>query len=82
MPHVVSAGRRALVRFFPFLSWIGELRHPQTLRADLIAGITVADNPELEYIISRVTQALHYAWDQLGDRYDRTTCPLRSPAGG
>ncbi|CRI67110.1 Sulphate anion transporter [Thiocapsa sp. KS1] len=42
MPHVVSAGRRALVRFFPFLSWIGELRHPHTLRADLIAGITVA----------------------------------------
>ncbi|WP_373510445.1 hypothetical protein [Thiocapsa sp.] len=37
--------------FFRFLSWIGELRHPQTLRADLIAGITVADNPELEYII-------------------------------
>lgn len=33
------------------------------------------------HFFSRVTQALHYAWDQLGDRYDRTTCPLRSPAG-
>jgi SulP family sulfate permease len=26
----------------PFLGWIGELRRPDTLRADLIAGITVA----------------------------------------
>ncbi|HWS02822.1 MAG TPA: SulP family inorganic anion transporter, partial [Gammaproteobacteria bacterium] len=26
----------------PFLGWMGELKHPQTLRADLIAGITVA----------------------------------------
>lgn len=28
---------------------------------------------------SRVTYALNYAWDQLGDRYDRRTCPLRNP---
>lgn len=31
--------RRMMV---PFLGWIGELKHPQTLRADLLAGITVA----------------------------------------
>jgi len=28
--------------FVPFTSWIGELRHASTIRADLIAGITVA----------------------------------------
>lgn len=29
-------------RFTPFLGWIGELRNPAVLRADLIAGLTVA----------------------------------------
>jgi len=29
-------------RLMPFLCWIGELRKPEVLRADLIAGITVA----------------------------------------
>ncbi|MBK1644732.1 sodium-independent anion transporter [Thiocapsa imhoffii] len=29
-------------RLFPFLAWIGELRHPRVLRADLLAGVTVA----------------------------------------
>ena len=29
-------------RLFPFLCWIGELKKPEILRADLIAGITVA----------------------------------------
>ncbi|VAW76596.1 Sulfate permease [hydrothermal vent metagenome] len=29
-------------RFLPFVSWIGELRNPKTLRADLLAGLTVA----------------------------------------
>jgi len=29
-------------RFLPFLAWIGELRDSKVLRADLIAGITVA----------------------------------------
>ena len=29
-------------RLFPFLCWIGELKKPEVLRADLIAGITVA----------------------------------------
>ena len=28
--------------FLPFLSWIGELKDKETLRADLIAGVTVA----------------------------------------
>ncbi|MGB5537027.1 MAG: SulP family inorganic anion transporter, partial [Thiogranum sp.] len=28
--------------FMPFTGWIGELRHTSTLRADVIAGITVA----------------------------------------
>ena len=29
-------------RFLPFLKWLGEIRDPKILRADLIAGITVA----------------------------------------
>ena len=31
-----------LQRLLPFLAWIGELRNPTTLRADLLAGLTVA----------------------------------------
>lgn len=34
--------QKLLVRFLPFLGWIGELRDPQVLRADIVAGITVA----------------------------------------
>lgn len=30
------------VAFLPFLSWLPELKKPQTLKADIIAGITVA----------------------------------------
>ncbi len=33
---------RGIGRFFPFLDWAPELRSPRILRADLIAGITVA----------------------------------------
>ena len=29
-------------RFLPFLDWIGQVRDPNVLRTDLIAGITVA----------------------------------------
>lgn len=29
-------------RLLPFMAWIGELRNPTTLRADLLAGLTVA----------------------------------------
>jgi len=32
----------SLHRFLPFLAWIGEIRNSQVLRADLVAGITVA----------------------------------------
>jgi len=31
-----------LNKFFPFLTWIHELKNPEVLRADLIAGLTVA----------------------------------------
>jgi len=31
-----------LYKFFPFLSWVGELRDLDVVRADLIAGLTVA----------------------------------------
>ncbi|WP_439849170.1 SulP family inorganic anion transporter [Thioalkalicoccus limnaeus] len=34
-----------------------------------------------DHFFARVIHALEYAWDRLGDRYDRTTCPLRLPAG-
>ncbi len=34
--------REAGLRFIPFLDWIGELKNPAVLRADIIAGITVA----------------------------------------
>lgn len=29
-------------KFFPFLNWIHELKDPKILRADMIAGLTVA----------------------------------------
>ena len=31
-----------LNKIFPFLNWIGELKNPATLRADMVAGLTVA----------------------------------------
>jgi len=31
------------------------------------------------HFFSRVQYALEYAWDSLGDEYDRNTCPLRRP---
>jgi MFS superfamily sulfate permease-like transporter len=37
-----GGGQNFLQRLLPFLSWIGELRNPATLRADLLAGLTVA----------------------------------------
>ncbi len=33
---------RVLRRIFPFVEWLPELLHPATLRADLVAGVTVA----------------------------------------
>jgi len=35
-------GWSRLARSLPFLAWIGELRDPRVLRADLLAGVTVA----------------------------------------
>ncbi len=35
-------GMRRLDRFLPFMAWIGDVRKPEIMRADLIAGITVA----------------------------------------
>jgi MFS superfamily sulfate permease-like transporter len=40
-PHSTSIHGQ-LNRLFPFMSWIGELRDSKVLRADIIAGITVA----------------------------------------
>lgn len=34
--------REAGLRCIPFLDWIGELRNPAILKADILAGITVA----------------------------------------
>jgi len=31
-----------LIRFLPFLNWLGELKNFATLRADFVAGLTVA----------------------------------------
>lgn len=38
----LRAGLARCARFLPFLVWLPELRDKQTLRADLIAGLTVA----------------------------------------
>jgi len=38
----ITSIRSRLARSLPFLTWLPELRNAQTLRADLIAGLTVA----------------------------------------
>ncbi len=43
----------ARLRFIPFLAWIGELKNPATLKADIIAGTTVA--------LVLIPQAMAYA---------------------
>ncbi len=43
----------ARLRFIPFLAWIGELKNPAILRADIIAGTTVA--------LVLIPQAMAYA---------------------
>jgi len=43
----------ARLRFIPFLDWIGELKNPAILKADIIAGITVA--------LVLIPQAMAYA---------------------
>ncbi len=42
MPSQKVSARDIAHRFFPAVSWLGELKNRSTLRADLIAGITVA----------------------------------------
>ena len=39
---VVSLLKKWKARFMPFTEWIGELKDPKTLKADAIAGLTVA----------------------------------------
>jgi sulfate permease, SulP family len=43
----------AKLRFVPFHAWIGDLRHPAVVKADIIAGITVA--------LVLIPQAMAYA---------------------
>ncbi|MGB5305283.1 MAG: solute carrier family 26 protein [Gammaproteobacteria bacterium] len=38
----VKANENWRVRFLPFMAWIGQLKNPGVMRADIIAGITVA----------------------------------------
>jgi len=45
--------REARLRCIPFLDWIGELRNPAILKADILAGITVA--------LVLIPQAMAYA---------------------
>ena len=39
LTSIIQSGKQ---RFTPFLDWIGDLKNPQVIRADLLAGITVA----------------------------------------
>ena len=47
---------------------------------DTIRRTNVIEKLGEDHFFSRVQFALNYAWDQLGDEYDRNTCPLRLPA--
>jgi len=40
--HLTQFFQDAGKRFVPFLDWIGELKNPEILKADIIAGVTVA----------------------------------------
>ena len=40
--YLAESLSEAKLRFIPFLDWIGEVRNPDTLKADIIAGTTVA----------------------------------------
>ena len=37
--NIIQSGKQ---RFVPFLDWIGDLKDPNIIKADLIAGLTVA----------------------------------------
>lgn len=40
--YLIQLLQDAKSRFVPFLDWIGELKNPEILKADIIAGVTVA----------------------------------------
>ncbi len=42
LPYLLGMLQDAKLRFIPLLDWVGELKNPVTLKADIIAGITVA----------------------------------------
>ena len=42
MSYLIELLRDAGSRFVPFLDWIGDLKRPEILKADIVAGITVA----------------------------------------
>ena len=50
---LIETLNEAKLRFIPFLSWIGDLKNPAILKADIIAGITVA--------LVLIPQAMAYA---------------------
>ena len=46
---------------------------------DTITRTGLIDKMGRERFFPRIQYALEYAWDGLGDEYDRETCPLRQP---
>ena len=44
---------------------------------DTIRATRLIEEMGEEHFFARVQNALDYAWDSMGDTYDRTTCPLR-----
>ncbi len=50
LSNIVMHGKQ---RFIPFLSWVGELKNPSVLKADVLSGITVA--------LVLIPQAMAYA---------------------
>ncbi len=51
--------------------------HPKKQFMDSLRGTRVLDYLGPEHVFSRMQYALDYAWDSLGDEYDRSNCPLR-----
>ena len=49
---------------------------------DVIRRTGLIDLIGEDHFFARITPALSYAWDSLGDAYDRTTCPLAYPLPG
>lgn len=51
--------------------------HPKKQFMDSLRGTRVLDYLGEEHVFSRMQYALDYAWDSLGEHYDRSNCPLR-----